>query len=570
MSIDAKVFSVSELMTKNSKRFIIPRYQRVFSWQPELIRGFLDEIETYTLAKENFDTDSNERPLGMMVVYPNDRGDWEVVDGQQRLSVTTLLARAICKILGDANEPIKYELEKCIWCTNELGYIDHDCPKLIPKLEEENLVAEFKEIVSTGVPRDKNGTLYSKTYRLYEQEIKKLPQPLILKMAARFLNNFYVILVSLKSQEAALDWFEKLNTKYTPLPTVNIFSTELFKDAYARGGDIATQEFSQRWNLLEKMCNNLLRIKSQKKSRVELAFSTYVYKNPLAYKASGIRKAYSANDFALLKAPTTFIEIFAMLDFIRDLREVNRERFSEKALRLAHILLRAESAPCLHALTSFFYNKHDDEFNVNNTSFELFLEKVIAYFIGSVCTGVGSGNLANYGQAAINNFVVSPWNITINHKFAKVSVETYIRNFNYRKETNFNAPFLLTWWLYQNPDQPLLPLDTQLSIEHIFPKSRVTAEPMEDGARIDLLGNLALLEKNVNIRASDFRFPDKKKYYRGFTDSKGVHKKGTHNHELLQLADEMDDFNEKSILDRNERILDAILALLDKFNFLIK
>ena len=48
-----------------------------------------------------------------------------------------------------------------------------------------------------------------------------------------------------------------------------------------------------------------------------------------------------------------------------------------------------------------------------------------------------------------------------------------------------------------------------------------------DPNNVESLGNKALLEKRINIRASDYRFDDKKKYYEGFTNTKGQAKEGT-------------------------------------------
>ena len=49
------------------------------------------------------------------------------------------------------------------------------------------------------------------------------------------------------------------------------------------------------------------------------------------------------------------------------------------------------------------------------------------------------------------------------------------------------------------------------------------------------MGNKALLEKRINIRAFDYRFSDKK-YYEGFTNSKGQVKAETGGVELLDLT----------------------------------
>ena len=83
------------------------------------------------------------------------------------------------------------------------------------------------------------------------------------------------------------------------------------------------------------------------------------------------------------------------------------------------------------------------------------------------------------------------------------------------------------------------------------------------------MGNKALLEKRINIRASDYRFADKKKYYEGFTNSKGQVKVGTGVVELLDLTATSADFTEKDIIDRYKQMIDCFINYLQK-NGLLK
>jgi len=77
----------------------------------------------------------------------------------------------------------------------------------------------------------------------------------------------------------------------------------------------------------------------------------------------------------------------------------------------------------------------------------------------------------------------------------------------------------LAWWAYNEEKQQLIPLDVTLEIEHIFSRKRQENErSLTDKKSLESLGNKALLEKSINIRASDYRFADKKKYYIGFTN----------------------------------------------------
>ena len=122
---------------------------------------------------------------------------------------------------------------------------------------------------------------------------------------------------------------------------------------------------------------------------------------------------------------------------------------------------------------------------------------------------------------------------------------------------------MLTWWAYTMPDQQLYSLETPLEIEHIYARNRNEKEhTLTNKWNVELLGNKALLEKRVNIRASDYRFEDKKRFYKGFINKRGQMKEGTKIVELLKMADERADFTEEDIKMRNETIINAFLDYL--------
>ena len=104
--------------------------------------------------------------------------------------------------------------------------------------------------------------------------------------------------------------------------------------------------------------------------------------------------------------------------------------------------------------------------------------------------------------------------------------------------------------------------------EHIYPQKRAKAQPSSTiQQRIELLGNKSLLEKEVNIRASDYRFADKAALYKGRQTRKGK-ANGTRIYELLELADRQTDFTEDDIVRRNERILNGFIDYLDRCGLL--
>jgi hypothetical protein len=121
---------------------------------------------------------------------------------------------------------------------------------------------------------------------------------------------------------------------------------------------------------------------------------------------------------------------------------------------------------------------------------------------------------------------------------------------------------MLAWWACQNASQELIDINTVFDIEHIYAKNRTPQVK-----NIEKLGNKSLLEDGINIRASDYRFEDKKKYYQGYTKGNGQTRKGSKIAELQQLCS-MDGFNEEDILDRNSKIIDGFIEFLANNNLI--
>jgi Protein of unknown function DUF262/Protein of unknown function (DUF1524) len=84
MKIESQDKRIDELLKGNT--FIIPRFQRAYSWEPEQINQFWNDI---------IDSLSEAYFIGSMVVYKVGRSSVAVVDGQQRLTTITILLCAI-------------------------------------------------------------------------------------------------------------------------------------------------------------------------------------------------------------------------------------------------------------------------------------------------------------------------------------------------------------------------------------------------------------------------------------------------------------------------------------------
>ena len=143
--------------------------------------------------------------------------------------------------------------------------------------------------------------------------------------------------------------------------------------------------------------------------------------------------------------------------------------------------------------------------------------------------------------------------------------EEELRNLLYAYDFYNQRPVtksMLAWWAYNDDSQKLMSVDMPFDIEHIYAKNRAAHEPMENQRALELLGNKSLLEKRINIRASDYKFADKKKYYQGFCTAQGVMKTGSKVSELVRMAEECVDFSEQDIHSRHKDIIDGFIDYL--------
>lgn len=86
--------SICEIFTNN--RYIIPLYQRNYTWGKDQIEALIQDIY------EAYMSDTDKYYIGSLVVLKRHNGDYEVIDGQQRLTTLSLLTR----LLGITENPV--------------------------------------------------------------------------------------------------------------------------------------------------------------------------------------------------------------------------------------------------------------------------------------------------------------------------------------------------------------------------------------------------------------------------------------------------------------------------------
>ena len=91
-----KTLTISDLFNGENKcNYIIPIYQRNYAWGDDEISSLLQDIKN--ACEQNKEQDKNYY-IGSLVVYRRENGDFEVIDGQQRLTTLTLIMHYLGKL----------------------------------------------------------------------------------------------------------------------------------------------------------------------------------------------------------------------------------------------------------------------------------------------------------------------------------------------------------------------------------------------------------------------------------------------------------------------------------------
>ena len=570
LNVDQK--TVKELFENKKSDFLIPDYQRPYAWQESECLTLWEDIFSFAFPEDDyskFDSDNDEYFLGPIVTFKNDENKMEIIDGQQRLTTLMLLLRAFYEKYGHMKDEhsvkTKESIERCIWKTDEFGNPDLNKLKIDSEVATDNDKDEFLSILRTGDAPKENHSNYAINYRFFQSKIDEFlsAYPSYFSyLPTRILNNCILLPIEADSQNTALRIFSTLNDRGKPLSDADIFKAQFYKFFSGTG---RKNEFIKRWKALEELCEKIFHPISG--TPMDELFTRYMYyeRAKMGIKAStteALRKFYEKDNYKLLKKEETFDNLIILANFWNDVSNQNVDRFSDRVLRKLFVLNYAPNGMWTYFVSVYFMQNKDDKEMLDDEQFYTFLDKITAFIWTYAITNPGVNALRTPVYAEMINVVNGLPVEFKDYKFDLTTVKNMFSHFNFYNGRPITKA-MLTWWAFTNEKQPLLSLESIFEIEHIYARNRQDKEDgLKDSRNLEALGNKAILEKRINIRASDYRFTDKVKYYQGFTNNRGQVKAGTKNVELLDLAAHHTDFEEKDISERNNNIIETFMTYL--------
>jgi len=566
LNVDQK--AIFDLFSDKKANFLIPDYQRPYAWDEEQCQTLWDDIFLFSFPNNDYEAfdDNDEYFLGSIVTYKNE-GKSEVIDGQQRLTTLMLILRAFydkfAKMQDKNSKLTRDRIEQCIWKTDTFGTADKSTLKIDSEVATDNDKDEFLELLRTGEVKPGSKSQYVRNYQFFQERIESFLQEFagyFPYLPARILGNCILLPIEAESQDTALRIFSTLNDRGLPLSDADIFKAQFYK---YYGNLNKKDEFIDNWKELEEITSSVFHPNTG--TPMDELFTRYMYylrakEGNKSTTTEALRKFYERNKYQYLKRDNTVGELKALAYFWRSVARQDEERFSAEVLKKLFVLNYAPNGMWQHIASVYFLQNRNDDGALDEKTFGIFLDKITAFIFAYAITNPGVNALRTPVYDEMINIVNGSEVTFSKYRFNESKTRSFFENYVFTNQRSITRS-MITWYAYTFPDQQLLDINDIFHLEHIYPKKR---QEMEGGLKaegnLDALGNKILLESSINIKASDYRFEDKKKIYSG-EQRRGKNKEASRIAETTKLINYAE-FEERQIIERSTSILDQFFDFL--------
>lgn len=527
-NINVNKQSVLELLTTGQDiPFLIPEYQRPYSWSEDEIITLFDDIWDFSNEREQ-PNGAKSYFLGCVVSYMED-SQRQIIDGQQRITSLFLLLRAVFTMLeqeenatDEVTNFIKL-IKPALWKQNEMtGKEDRTQMLLRSDVVMDSGNKILQKILETGEADPNANDNYSKNYRKFIElyKDKSMNSPLRIYQFILALLKYTILLpIDADDQETALTIFNTLNNRGLPLSDADIFKSFIYK----RLDDVGKKAFIQKWKKLEADADKV----NESIQSLFYYHMFYLRANDKDIKTTtpGVRKYYleKSKNRLSVEIIDKLAENLHLWEVVNSRDSIENEIWSQN-MEIRKILDCISSYPneFWKYPVSIFYMQYKTKENFE-VLFLKFLRKfyvmLLTRYLEAPTISAVKGDILKLNAQIINSY-----HPEFNAGFNENKTETELEKQAEKKRTDslLIAPhkkverMLLKLLAYQvETQQNLLP--GYWEIEHIFPQTWDTKyynlNKEDTNEKLEHLGNKLPLEKKLNISASNNYFDKKKEKY---------------------------------------------------------
>jgi len=507
-----------------NKKFIVPDYQRPYKWDEEKCEILWDDIINFFESLNNNNDDENEYFLGTIVTCKSSDSDdckeFEIIDGQQRITSFLLLLRAFyaklekMPITGDNGASViglKSQIAPCIWDVDPVTRLVTDKTKIHveSRVATDDDKENFHAILRDGQVNG-NTDLYSSNYRYFLTKCEEYAMNFPIQwysLCVAILNNCIILPIESKNSDTALIIFSTLNDRGLPLSDSDIFKAQIYKSK----NDEQRREFITEWKDLTSIV---------KKAKTELDDIFRYYSHVIRAKANikekeiALRKFYSQKSYEKLKTDDIINNITNIAKFwvyvVADKNYDLNLSFSSETRKYLQVLSHYPNEFWKYLTTVFYLkNKDNDDFD---SIFLPYLKNLTAYLLVKF---IERPTVNAIKDEIYNKCIEIQTNGTGNfsYTFNEENIKTIIKS----NPTSRVSRTLILLHAYLHPEQDTL-IPVNFDIEHILPQKWQNTNYLgweESDAKefIEKFGNKVTIEKRLNIQAGNGYFGKKKLKY---------------------------------------------------------
>ena len=237
MFITPKSLTITQLLSAESEQYVVPAYQRRYSWHEKQLGELLDDISLL----EGSDTHLFGSIVCLTGQHTAGINKLELVDGQQRLTTVSILLQCIADRLKKEGETNAAHDVEHLLQAKALGE-----PPVLKILLDSLDANDFEKLLANKTidqPQNRNLALAFSTFRDWVDK-KKLAE--LGTFLYRLKNQCTVIRLEVSDAKDAFKLFETINNRGLKLSPTDIIKNFILGNA-ARFGPASLELARQRW-----------------------------------------------------------------------------------------------------------------------------------------------------------------------------------------------------------------------------------------------------------------------------------------------------------------------------------
>jgi len=256
--IESGIRKIGGLLSEANIRFIVPFYQRGFSWEREQIEQMWEDIN------ETISEKRKEYFLGSIVFNKKTTNELEIIDGQQRLAVLTIIYAVMRDIYNEKGDERHSEIQqeyiakkdrktRKIYGKLTLNKDDNDFFSRYIQNNNFNKESEYKKEKKINYSNKLIFSAYKFFKEKINEEIKKIKshEDFLIKLEECISESFIVLVTNVGDESDAYLIFETLNDRGLELSVTDLLKNYLFSKA---GKDL--KDVQKKWDEMITILNN--------------------------------------------------------------------------------------------------------------------------------------------------------------------------------------------------------------------------------------------------------------------------------------------------------------------------